>query len=281
MDDDASASYLCVENNHFLGIGSGFNQANAPYLGVLLLGAARADVVGNVFGNVALQAIQPPLRAALAVQASREVRIAGNRFFGIGPARFTGRTIAIVAAANFSQLAIDDNTAARAGDGGEPVQPAEWQAIVVGTRPGDTPGGTLVITPNAIVAPLHEDAVFVSAFRIGRLAARQRTASVRGNRVRSQMAMAPAIEVDDVTGLLFNTNDAESPAATAGALVPVARAQCRHVSACSNRLIGVGDLPTLLLEAPNFALVGNITSGPIQVNGAGLPAPWNGLNIPA
>jgi hypothetical protein len=81
--------------------------------------------------------------------------------------------------------------------------------------------------------------------------------------------------------LLFSTNDTESPAAAAGAFVPVGRARCRHVSASSNRLIGVGDLPTLLLDAPNFAVVGNITSGPIQVNGTGLPAPWNALNIPA
>lgn len=280
MEDDASATYLCVENNHFLGIGAGFNRPNEAYLGVLLLGAARADVLGNVFGNVALDAIQPPLRVALAVQSSRDVRVAGNRFFGVGPPRFTGRTIAIVAAANFSQLAIEDNSAARAGDGGVPPEPAEWQAIVIGTRPADAAGGGLVITPNMIVAPLGEDAIFVSAFRIGRLASRQRAASVRGNRVRSQASVAPAIEVDDVTGFLFNTNDAESLTATAtGGLVPVARAQCRHATAGSNRLIGTSDLPTFLLNAASFAVVGNVTSGPIQVNGAGLPAPWNALNV--
>jgi hypothetical protein len=280
MDDDASAAYLCVENNHFLGIGAGFNQPNAPYLGVLLLGAARADVVGNLFGNVALDAIQPPLRAALAVQASREVRVAGNRFFGIGPPRFTGRTIAIVAAASFSQLAIDDNSAARAGDAGAPPEPAEWQAIVVGTRPANAAGGGLIITPNVIVAPLNEDAVLVSRFRIGRLVMRQRTVSVRGNRVRSQNSLAPAIEVDDVTGVLFNANDAEAPATTlAGGPVPVARAHCRHAIVGSNRLIGAGELPALLLSAASFAVMGNLTSGPIQVNGAALGAPWNALNV--
>jgi len=279
MDADASARYLCIENNHFLGIGAGFNQANAPYLGVLLLGALRADVVGNVFGDVARQAVQPPLRAALAVLASREVRVAGNRFFGIGPERFTGRTIAIAAAASFSQLAIDDNSVARIGDGGEPPQPAEWQAIVVGSRPANTTGAGLVLTPNVIVAPLGEDAIFVSAFRIGRLAARQRTVSVRGNRVRSPVSIAPAIEIDDVTGLLFNANEAEASAATAGVVVPVARAQCRDVTAGNNRLIGVGDLATLVLAAQRFAVVGNVTSGPIQVNGAALPVPWNALNV--
>jgi hypothetical protein len=280
MEADASADYLCIENNHFLGIGNSFNSADAPYIGVLLLGAARADVVGNLFGNVALQAIQPPLRAALAMQASSEVRVAANRFFGIGPQRFTGRTIAIVAAANFSQLAVDDNSAARIGDGGEPPALAAWQAIVVGSRPAGEPEGGLVITPEVIVAPLNDDAIFVSAFRIGRLAARQRTVSVRGNRARSQATIAPAIEIDDVIGCLLHANDAESTGVATGALMPpVARVQCRHVTAGGNRLVGTGELPTLLLDAPRFAVVGNITSGPIQVNGAALPAPWNALNV--
>jgi hypothetical protein len=284
MEDDAAARYLCIENNHFLDIGSGFNAANAPYLGVLLFGAERADVVGNVFGRVARQAIQSPLRAALALQACGEGRVADNRFFGIGPERFTGRTIAIATAADFAQLAIDDNAVARVADAADAVQPAPWQAIGVGLRAsadGSPNAGNFALAPGVLTLAVNEDSVVVNAFRIRRLAFRARTASIHANRVRAQAALAPAVEVDSVTGCLFNLNDAESAAPTAGVVVPVARIRCQHVSAGSNRLIGSGDLPTLALDAPRFAVVGNITSGPIEVNGAQLPAPWNALNVPA
>jgi len=43
--------------------------------------------------------------------------------------------------------------------------------------------------------------------------------------------------------------------------------------------IGVSDAPTLHLITKQFAVLGNLTSGPIMANGSSLPAPWNGLNI--
>jgi hypothetical protein len=278
---EGSARYLCIENNHFLDIGTQFNAANTPYFGVLLFGAARADVVGNVFGNVARQALQPPLRVALGVQASTETRLAANRFFGIGPEQFIGRTIAIAVAADFSQLAIDDNSIARIAESTDPMAPAPWQAIVVGFRSPDAAGGNVAFTPGVFVLALNDDAVVIDAFRIRRLPARQRTASIRGNRVRSQSGTAPAVEASDIAGCLFNTNDAELTGAAAGVVVPVARIRCQHASAGNNRLIGMSDLPTLVLDAPGFAVLGNITSGPIQTNGAALPAPWAALNISA
>jgi hypothetical protein len=284
MEDDASASYLCIENHHFRALGAGFNEAQRPFFGVHLLGAARADVIANVFANVARSATQSTLRAALAVQASAEVRVAGNRMFGIGPVRFVGRTIGIAVAANFRQLAVDDNAVARVATSDEAPEPAAWQAIVVGGA-GRTPGaagGGIIITPGVIIAPAGEAAMYLSAFRVGLLPARQGTVSARGNRLRSQLTGAPTIEIDDVIACLLSQNDAEATGAAAtGAPAPVARIQCRHASASGNRLIGTSDLPTFVLTAPQFAVVANITSGPIQVNGSGLPAPWNALNVPA
>ena len=284
MEDDASASYLCIENNHFTGIGAGFNQADRPFFGVHLLGAARADVLANVFANVARSATQTTLRAALAVQASAEVRVAGNRMFGIGPVRFVGRTIGIAAAATFRQFAADDNAVSRVAASDETPDPAAWQAIVVAgaTRPPGGAGGGVIVTPGVIVAPVGESALYLSAFRIGLLPARQGTVVAHANRLRSQMTGASTIEIDDVVGCLMSQNDAEASGATAtGAAAPVARVQCRHASATGNRLVGTSDLPTFILTAPQFALVANVTSGPIQVNGSGLPPPWNALNVPA
>jgi hypothetical protein len=284
MEDDASASYLCIENNHFSDLGAGFNQADRPFFGVHLLGAARADVLANVFANVARSATQATLRAALAVQASAEVRVAGNRMFGIGPVRFVGRTIGIAVAASFRHLAVDDNAAARVAASDEAPEAAAWQAIVVagaGRTPGGAAGGGVIITPGVIIAPVGDAAMYLSAFRVGLLLLRQGTVSARGNRLRSQMTVASTIDVDDVIGCLLSQNDAEATGQATAAAVPVARVQCRHASASGNRLIGTGEGPTFALTAQQFAVVANITTGPIQVNGAALPPPWSALNVPA
>jgi hypothetical protein len=284
MEDDASASYLCIENNRFSDLGAGFNDAQLPFFGVHVLGAARADVLTNVFANVARDATQTTLRAALAVQASSEVRVGGNRMFGIGPARFVGRTIGIAAAASFRQLSVDDNAVTRVAASDEKPEQAAWQAIVVAgaTRPPGGGGGGVIVSPGVIVAPVGESALYLSRFRIGLLPARQGTVVAHGNRLRSQQTAASTIDIGDVIGCLASQNDAEATGATAtGAPPPVARVQCRHVSATGNRLIGTSDLPTFVITAPQFAAVANITTGPIQVNGSGLPAPWNALNVPA
>jgi hypothetical protein len=284
MEDDASASYLCIENNRFSDLGAGFNDAQLPFFGVHVLGAARADVLTNVFANVARDATQTTLRAALAVQASSEVRVGGNRMFGIGPARFVGRTIGIAAAASFRQLSVDDNAVTRVAASDEKPEQAAWQAIVVAgaTRPPGGGGGGVIVSPGVIVAPVGESALYLSRFRIGLLPARQGTVVAHGNRLRSQQTAASTIDIGDVIGCLASQNDAEATGATAaGVPPPVERVQCRHVSATGNRLIGTSDLPTFVITAPQFAAVANITTGPIQVNGSGLPAPWNALNVPA
>jgi hypothetical protein len=283
MEADASASYLCIENNHFTALGSGFNQVKQMYFGVQLLGVARGDVVGNLFANVAREATQSPLRAALAVQASAEVRIAGNRFFGIGPERFIGRTIAIGVGPTFNHLAVDDNACARVADGTENPLPAAWQAIVVGAPSADPASPATGIAPptGVIIVPTADTAFYLSAFRVGLLPLRRATASVRGNRLRNQSTTAPTIDIDEVMGCLLNQNDAEAVSVVGAAPAEIVRVVCRHASVSGNRLIGTGDSVTMALAAKQFAVVANITTGPIQVNGGALPAPWNTLNVPA
>lgn len=281
MVDNATAAYLSIENNQFSNLGSGFNQEGQPYFGVYLLGVARGDVVGNLFANVARQAVQSSLRLALAVQASAEVRIAGNRFLGIGPPNFVGRTMAIGVATNFRELAVEDNSAARVADGDATPALAQWQAIVV-AGPGvnvDTGGAGTIVAPGAIVLPVGANAVHLSAFRLAVIPRAVGSVSVRGNRLRSVFTVAPTVEVVDVIGCLVNGNDAQASGGAVAAPVPVARIQCGHAIASSNRLIGQGEGITVLLAAQQFTVIGNITSGPIQVNGAALPLPWNALNV--
>jgi hypothetical protein len=53
------------------------------------------------------------------------------------------------------------------------------------------------------------------------------------------------------------------------------------IIATGNYLEGPAGVAAMKLQAPGrpFTVVGNVTSGPIQVNGAPLAAPWEALNV--
>lgn len=283
MEEGAAASYLCIENNHFDSLGVGFNDQAQPYLGVRLQGVQRGDVIGNLFSNVGRQANQNPWRAALGVIASGEIRAAGNRMFGIGPASFIGRTMGIAVGAGFSQVTAEDNAIARIADGTETPGPAGWQAIVIaaaGQLQTDPAGEVTVTVPGVIVLPVQNGFVHLSAFRAAFLALSAGSAAVRRNHLRGQLIGLPLVEIVGVVGCLFDQNDGALTAAAAGAAPPlVGRIVSDHASAASNRLVGVSDAPTLHLFTKQFAVLGNLTSGPIMVSGSSLPAPWDALNV--
>lgn len=278
MEEDASADYLSIENNHFTGVGVGFNAEGGSFVGVQLVGAARADLTANLLGEVARQATQSRLRVGFGVLASGDVRVAGNRVFGMGPLGFHSRTIA-VAVETVREVSIHDNTLSRVGDGAEVASPTPWQAIVLTPFRKDAEAGAgIPTTPKIITMPVGNQILHLSAFRVGLLARGVGSVSLRGNRLRGQSTVAPLVDVDLEVGCIFTDNDAElSGTATGGP--PVGRIACPHVNAANNRLIGMGDQITLLLTAPKFAVLGNMTSGPIRANGTALPAPWNDLNI--
>lgn len=283
MERKGGAAYLCLENNQFSNLGMGFNQEGRPFFGVLLIDVARADVVNNLFAGVARQAAQSLLRAALLAVASGELRVAGNRMFGIGPKSFLGRTVALAVGASFSQLAVENNSLARL-EGIETTSAAAWQAIVVapsGAAPGGPTDGTTVTAPGVMVLPVKEGYLYLSAFRARILAGLARgNTSLRGNRLRGTLTVMPLVEIDGVLSCLFDQNDAElSNVVTTGLAPLVGRIGCDHVSVANNRLVGVTEFPTLSLTATNFAVLGNLTSGAIQVHGAALPAPWDTLNV--
>jgi len=283
MEEGASAAYLCIENNQFDNLGVGSNDQAQVYFGVRLQSVARADVTGNLFSNVGRQANQNPLRAALGVVASGEIRVVGNRMFGIGPASFIGRTIGIAVGAGFSQATAEDNAIARVADAAEAPGSAGWQAIVIaGTalQQADTTGEVTVNVPGMVVLPTSNGFFHLSAFRAVLLATSVGSTAVRRNHLRGQLTALPLVEIIGVGGCLFDQNDASLTAAVAGAAPPlIGRVVCVHAGASSNRLIGMGDAPTLHLFTRQFAVLGNLTTGNILVNGAGLPPPWDTLNV--
>jgi hypothetical protein len=96
--------------------------------------------------------------------------------------------------------------------------------------------------------------------------------------------LLPAAEILGVVGCLFDQNDIRVSDGTAGGQM-TGRIFCDHASVANNRLVATGEGPIFQLntDKTKFAVLGNLRSGPILVNGtadASLPPPWNTLNVP-
>jgi len=285
MSTRSAADYVVIEGNHFTNLGAGFNDQSLPHFGVLLMATKRADVNSNLFANVARQAVINPLRAAVMVMATGELRVAGNRLFGVGPlGGFNRRAIGIAVAPGFSEVAIDDNTVTRLADDTEKAEAGNWQALLIaGSLAGEAnteqtammvPGATMLATKsgNAYLTSVAI-AVFTSAGG----------AFVRGNRLRSHASQIPAAEVLAVKGCLFDQNDIRVAAGRSDGIL-AGRIQGDHANLANNRFVGTNEKMCfeLFVDKTKYAVLGNLRTAPIMVNSTpdtALPAPWNTLNV--
>jgi len=276
MADDASAAYLTIENNHFTDLGQNQNDQGQRYVGLQLLRAKRADVVGNLFAGVAGVANQNPLRAALLAVNAGELRVAANRMFGIGPAEFLGRTIAIAVDASFRKLTVESNSIARIAEASEKPSIAAWQAIVIAAFAvnTDSTGLSTTIQPlGAMLLPLKDNTFYLSGQRAILLDPARGVASVRGNNLNGQSPNRPLVEISSLLGCRFDQNDAELTGNDG--LIGLIAAD--HIGAANNRLVGEGEAPTLQLVAKKAVVLGNLATGSIRVNAQTVP--WDVLNV--
>lgn len=286
MGLEGSANYLCLENNHFTSIGAGFNSNQLPFFGVLLLSVARADVVGNVFDGVARNAVVSPLRCGLLAVASGELRVAGNRMYGIGPAGgFTQRVIGIGVGPGFEHVAIDENNIARRAAESEEVSVGNWQPLLIlgsTTLPPteDTVAAEPMAVPGLVVMPVLGGHVSLSANKIVALSPTLGSVQVCGNRLRGDTSLVPAAMILVVQGCLFDHNDIRITGGDSlGLLTGFVIAD--HGNVANNRLVseGKGNIFLLFTTKGKFAVLGNLATGIIRANGAVLPAPWSDLNV--
>jgi hypothetical protein len=286
MDVGASADYLSIEGNQFANLGVGFNSEALPFFGVLLIAVKRADVVGNLFANVARQAVVSPLRVAIMAMASGELRVAGNRLFGIGPlASFNRRTIGIGVTPGFADVAVDDNTVARVETDADKVSVANWQAIlIVGSLQGEVgQNQTSMAAPGIVMLPLKSGNAYLSAGKIDLLNAARGSVMVRGNRLHGHTSLIPTAEILVVQCCLFDQNDIRVTDGSSDGML-AGRILGDHASVANNRFAGSVDkmIFELFVAKTKYSVLGNLRTAPILVNGTpdnALPPPWNALNV--
>jgi hypothetical protein len=288
MGAEASAAYLSIENNRFTNIGAGFNGNQLPFFGVLLLAVDRADVVGNVFDGLARHALVSQLRCALLALACCEVRAADNRLYGIGPSgTFTQRVIGIGVGPGFQHVAIQNNNVARRAAETEDVSVGNWQPLLIlGGNAATAAAGTAVAAepvavPGVAVLPVKGGQAYLSASQLLLRATGSSSVQVSGNRLRGDHSLVPATQIMVVQSCQFVQNDihitgGESSGLLAGVVV------AEHANVANNRLVadGRGEIFLLFTTKAKFAILGNLTTGPLHANGAPLTAPWDALNVP-
>ena len=275
MDDDSTADHLTIENNQVLNVAPLVNDANIAIAGVRVVRAVHGDVSSNIIIGIGGAAVQNPSLAGIQVLASLSARIAGNQVADIGPAtNFLGEGVGIECTGTFERLDIADNNVRR--NQNPPADPdrSQWLAVLV-RGPADKPGpgvGTHFIALQNTVFAFVGNKIFALP--------RGREIVIVQDNLCDGYGEARVVFVGGIGTLTFTGNRCLFNARRA----PVVEAAVRAAIASSNYLQGTANVPALVLQLPEaapFTVLGNITSGPIQVNGATLTPPWAPLNVVA
>lgn len=285
MSANASAVGISISENRFAELGLAVKSEDASRcFGVLVMAAKNADVVGNTLINLARQATKSSLVAGVMVVATREPRVSRNRVQGIGPLQGSSNLVVGVAMSpGFSDTVIDGNEVARISADAEKADTGKWQALRVVGALNTVPGqfAETLALPSAVVLPVKGGHVYLARGGVLQLSGAGNV-TIQANHVRSQVSSEPAVDVIKCQACTFSLNDINTSAGKdlgtmAGRLI------CDHANVANNRLVGAIDL-SIFDGKPKFVVLGNIVFGgassmPIRVNGSGVPAPWNALNV--
>ncbi len=276
MDDDSQADVLSIENNQLRNIAFQSNDANTSVVGIRVVRATHVEISTNAIIGLGGAAVQAPSCAAIQLFAASSARIDGNQLADIGPAgEFLGQGSGIECSGTFERLDIAENNVRR--NQKPPTDPDRslWLAVLVRGSDGEKPAAGV---PSHFIALTNTVFGFVGN-RIFALPRGREIVSVQGNLCEAygeaRVVFVGGVGVLSFTGnrCLFNSRRA-----------PVVEAAVRAAIASSNYLEGALNLPALVLQLPDaapFTVLGNITSGPIEINGAALPSPWVSLNVVA
>lgn len=269
MSEAGAAGQLSLTGNQCNDIGNAATGDNLAFAAIQLIRVERGDVLDNTLSRVARNAVASPAVDALRAAAVGQLRVAGNRLFGIGPDRSAGPVAAAHLLPPFDRVALDNNSIERLADESQTANITEWRAIDI------TP--TLRSAVRYVAAAgyiaVDDSAYVLTDTRVAALPLRQSDVSIRGNLLRGHFTGVPLNRCASVDNCLFAENRCE--VRTEGGRQPVlGDLGARTINASNNRLIGLGDLQTLFLHPGNerAIVIGNQSTGPIVVQG-GTPVP--------
>jgi hypothetical protein len=280
-EDEARSGHLSIENNQVSDIGARGAAANAEVVGIGVIRAESASVVGNRVQRIGVLAASAALRAGIAATAVQRLRIAGNDIADIAPRGSfeAGLGAGVLVRPPYGQVAIGDNQIDRDSQGA--AQPGgRFIALRVDDPTGQAPNSrvgaytALRVNPTTTLV-LGARRAFTVGAAVGDAAAAPATAnvSVRGNRL-SASGRLPAVQIEAAGDCQFSENRCELRSGSDAAV----RLTCATTIVNANRVLGGEVSIDIRGDAKRATVLGNITDRAITL-GAGLPAPWDALNI--
>ncbi len=269
MGDGGAIGLLRLAGNQWRHLGLALGNDDAAFAAVQLIRVERGDVLDNVFAQVARGAVSSPGIDALRCAAVGQLRIAGNRFFGIGPDRIGAPVSAVRALPPFERLALDDNSVERLGAADQKPVVIEWRALHIAPESAAASPGLAVAGYFATA----ESAFLFTRNRIHAAAPMPGAVSIRGNQMRGHLTGVPLMHCEGVDGCLFADNHCEV-VGQGGKEPLLGHIGAQTINASNNRLVTPGDQDTLHLHPvrKRAIVIGNISSGNIRVQ-SGVPVP--------
>lgn len=265
MGKGGAAGTLAVTGNRCRNLGVAVNDKTTAFAAIQLIRVTRGDLCDNVIANVARGASVTPMIDGIRALACRQLRVAGNHLFAIGPDSGGGEIAAIHVLQPFDRTVIDNNHVDRIDqDGEQEPELANWRAIniaagQIGPRRFIVPAYSLIAGDVAYL--LTAEHVFAFAVSTGDL-------SVQGNQLRAHLTGVPLNECADVQHCLFAGNHCEVVSGR-GSPPLLGLLSARTLNVSHNHLLGVNDWDALHLkpEIQRAIVIGNTCTGNIKVLG--------------
>jgi hypothetical protein len=300
MDSKATAEVLTVENNQVLDVAPKV-EAEGSAVGIHLLATREAVVVGNTVSGVGRDAVEGETRCGIQLSGCGHSRVSGNEVVDVGPSEeFVRIGAGIGIFEPLGDVDVSDNTVRRSGEAREGGA-GMWAALAVLLRPPSRPSGMTVsdvphiasalvpTLPIGVVrAPVSSAALAEGNVVEVAAAGAPAQLSVRGNLL-DAYGSAPCVIAMFAGPCQFADNRCllagDSKRVTQFTLFPGAGGSDSPVAASAvvdaNYVSGPAGAPCISLRLPEqdrYTVLGNVGSGPIEVNDNPLPGPWDVLN---
>lgn len=282
VEAGGSAAYLSLQDNQFSDLGHNHDDPKAAFAGLRLAAVERADITGNQLTRVARTARSAAAIAGLFAGGVSELRLAGNRLRGIGPAQSAGTIAALQALPSLRHLAVDDNTVDRPDAADEPLALATWQALRLDPGAIDSTYGVTWAARDIAHVAVEGRAFSITSHRIHACEATGAAVSVRGNRFEGRQTRAPLVVIDGAASCLFAENHCRCGGEGDRQGAPLGRLSAGVVNASNNRLLGAQAEDTLHVFnlRKRGVVIGNLSTGMIRIDNTPLPeTQWRDLNI--
>ncbi|MEA3207792.1 MAG: hypothetical protein QOE70_849 [Chthoniobacter sp.] len=277
MLDGSAAGSLSVSGNELLNVGTGSAAATrarelaAIHLQNVFQGLVSDNMISGVGSNAALAAVIAGIR----VDGCLEVRVSDNSISNLAPVKdFANLAAGVLVIGPIASIEIADNSIRRRISPSDPDN-SPWQAIrISGVLEKDTFNRRFASFRNlSAISRVNALSSFAAAS-----ARNVEDAGICANALHGYGRSAVA-EVLVTGSCRFSDNHCEAAGQQLKAAVALAAAS---INAATNRIESGRDIVALDLKVSRetaFTVLGNITGGPIQVNGGLLGAPWQPLNV--